>query len=157
MANIKVFLDTDVIINWLSKEIDPKTGSELWKAPYEILKKIESGKLLGFTTIINIMEIIFVLRRKKKWKEEKISNAISKFQNINNLTISVPDESDVIAGYNLQTVFPLDPFDSIYFAICRKATDYLISRDRAFINLINKAENKPVAFTPESFLEKVRF
>ena len=47
MANIKVFLDTDVIINWLSKEIDPKTGSELWKAPYEIT---------------------FVLRRKKKWK-----------------------------------------------------------------------------------------
>jgi predicted nucleic acid-binding protein len=154
MANTKVFLDTDVIISWLSKEVDPKTKFDLWKAPYGILKKIESGELTGLATIINLMEIIFVLRRKKKWGEEKICNAIGRFQDMNNLTISVPGESDIISAYNLQNVFSLDPFNSIYFAIFRKTADYLVSRDKLFIDLVNKAEGKPVAFTPESFPEK---
>jgi len=30
MENFSVFLDTDVLINWLAKEIDPNTGEELF-------------------------------------------------------------------------------------------------------------------------------
>jgi predicted nucleic-acid-binding protein len=76
MANISVFLDTDVLTNWLAKEIDSKTGEELWRAPHKILKKVEARELNGFTSIINLMEIIFVLRRKKKWKDEEIISTI---------------------------------------------------------------------------------
>lgn len=156
MASTKVFLDTDVIINWLCKEIDPSTKLELWKAPYEILRRIEAGRLGGYTSLINLMEIVFVLRRKKKWKEGKISSAMSKFQEINNITVWVPNESDIISGYNLQNVFNLDPFDSIYYAILRGTTNCLISRDKDFVKLINREEKQRVAFSPEEFLEKVK-
>ena len=50
MENISIFLDTDVLINWLAKEVDPNTGEELWRAPLRILKKIEVGELSGFTS-----------------------------------------------------------------------------------------------------------
>jgi len=66
MASISVFLDTNVLISWLVKEVDPKTGGELWEAPYQILKQIETGEVMGSTSIINLMEVIFVPRRKKK-------------------------------------------------------------------------------------------
>lgn len=52
MASTRVFFDTDALINWLSKEVDPKTKDNLWKAPCEILKKVEAGKLSGFTTLV---------------------------------------------------------------------------------------------------------
>jgi len=156
MVNTKVFLDTDVIINWLVKEIDPKTKLELWRDSYNILKGIEKGELSGFTTLINLMEIIFVLRRKKKWTEENISNTIRRIQQIKNLNISIPGESDIISGYNLQTVFNLDPFDALYFAIFRKIGNYIISRDKNFMDLVNKIEGKEVALVPESFLKKIQ-
>lgn len=82
MVSISVFLDTDVLINWLAKEVDPKTGKELWKAPHKILKKIEAGELTGSTSIINLMEITFVLRRKKRWRDEKIISTIGRVQEI---------------------------------------------------------------------------
>jgi hypothetical protein len=50
MAATKVFLDTDVLINWLAKEVEPKGGKALWKASYQILKRIEGRKLAGFIT-----------------------------------------------------------------------------------------------------------
>lgn len=156
MASTRVFFDTDVLINWLCKEVHPRTKYRLWKAPYEILKKVESGKLSGFTTLVNLMEIVFVLRRKKQWKEEKIANAMSKLQGIANLTILVPTDADIIAGYNLQNVFALDPFDALYYAIFRTSADYLVSRDKTFLQLVNQAEKQARALTPEDFLKKVK-
>jgi len=50
------------------------------------------------------MEIVFMLRRKKQWKEEDISNAISKVQSIPNLTVLVPADTDIISAYNLQNL-----------------------------------------------------
>ncbi len=107
MANISVFFDTDVLINWLAKEIDPNTGEELWKDPYKILKKIEAGELNGCTSIINLMEIIFVLRRKKKWKDERIISTIGRIRGIPNFSVLIPTEADGISAYSLQTVFTL--------------------------------------------------
>jgi len=66
MESIKTFLDTDVILNWLCKEAT-KEGETLSEAPYEILKKAEKEEIVLYTTLINIMEIRFVLRRKKRW------------------------------------------------------------------------------------------
>ena len=75
MGSIKAFLDTDVILNWLCKEAT-KEGEALWEAPYEILKKAEKEEIVLYTTLINIMEIRFVLRRKKRWKELEIEEVI---------------------------------------------------------------------------------
>ncbi len=43
MAATRVFLDTDVLINWLTKEVEPGTRKALWKASYQILKSQPSG------------------------------------------------------------------------------------------------------------------
>jgi len=109
MANISVFLDTDVLINWLAKEVDPNTGEELWKSPLKILKETEAGKISGFTSIINLMEIIFVLRRKKRWKDEEIISTIGRIREIPNFSVLIPTEADTISAYSIQTVLSLDP------------------------------------------------
>ncbi len=31
MESINVFLDTDVLINWIAKEVDLNTGNKLWE------------------------------------------------------------------------------------------------------------------------------
>jgi len=155
MENISVFLDTDVLINWLAKEVDPNTGEELWRAPLRILKEIEVGELSGFTSIINLMEIIFVLRRKKRWKDEKIISTIGRIREIPNFSVLIPTEADMISAYSIQTVFALDPFNSIYYSMSRKRIDYIIPRDSDFISIVNSAEKRLVAFTPERFLKDV--
>ena len=155
MENISVFLDTDALINWLAKEVDPNTGEELWRAPLRILKEIEIGELSGFTSIINLMEIIFVLRRKKRWKDEKIISTIGRIREIPNFSVLIPTEADMISAYSIQTVFALDPFNSIYYSISRRRIDYIISRDSDFISIVNSAEKRPAAFTPERFLKDV--
>jgi len=153
MANISVFLDTDVLINWLAKEVDPNTGEELWRAPLKILKEIEAGKISGFTSIINLMEIIFVLRRKKRWKDEEIISTIGRVREIPNFSVLIPTEADMISAYSIQTVFSLDPFNSIYYSISKRRIDYIVSRDSDFISIVNEAEKKTVALTPEMFLK----
>jgi len=117
MASTSVFLDTDVLINWLAKEVDSKTGEELWSAPHKILRKIEAGELAGFTSIINLMEIVFVLRRKKRWSDKEIVSTMGRIQEIPNFNVLIPTEGDVISAYSIQSVSNLDPFNSIYFAV----------------------------------------
>lgn len=77
MAKSNVFLDTDVILNWLTKEVDQNTGFKLWKCPYEIMKIVENEEIKAYTSITNLFEIRFVLRRKKKCPEVKIKNFVS--------------------------------------------------------------------------------
>jgi len=101
------------------------------------------------------MEIIFVLRRKKRWKDEKIISTIGRIREIPNFSVLIPTEADMISAYSIQTAFALDPFNSIYYSISRRRIDYIISRDSDFISIVNTAEKKPVAFTPERFLKDV--
>ena len=154
MGNIKLFLDTDVLLNWLCKEVDNRTRLKLWEAPYAILKKVESGKLFASTTIINLMEVVFVLRRKKRWSEDEISEAMMGIREIRNFEIIIPDGFDITSGFNLQSVYMLDPFDAVYFAVVRRTGSLLISRDRRFIEMVNEAEGKEIAFNPEEFLSR---
>ena len=110
--------------------------------------------MMGSTSIINLMEIIFVLRRKKKWRDEKIISAIGKIQEIPNFNVLIPTEADIISAYTIQTTFNLDPFNSIYYAISRRRMDHIISRDTEFIEAVNAAERKRLALTPEVLEEK---
>jgi hypothetical protein len=36
MVKHQIFLDTDVIINWISKEVDKNTGFKLWRCCWQI-------------------------------------------------------------------------------------------------------------------------
>ena len=149
MANISVFLDTIPRYRCFDKlaceEVDPNTGEELWRVPLKILKEIEAGKISGFTSIINLMEIIFVLRRKKRWKDEEIISTIGRIREIPNFSVLIPTEADMISAYSIQTVFSLDPFNSIYYSISKRRIDYIVSRDSDFISIVNEAEKKTVA------------
>lgn len=155
MESIKAFLDTDVLLNWLCKETT-ENGEPLWKAPYEILKKAENGEAILYTTLINLMEIRFVLRRKKKWSELEIEEVIRDIGEIDNFEIIIPDEINLIAGFNFQASYMLDPFDAIYLGAVDRISGFLVSRDREFINIVNRIKGKSVAFTPESFLENIK-
>ena len=153
MESIKVFLDTDVLINWLSKEEDPNTGEKLWEAPYKILKAIESGKIFGMTTLLNFMEILFVLRRKKRWKDNEIVKKTKAIHSMANFDIFIPTQEDIILGYNIQMLLEFDPFDSIYYAVGKRYANHIITRDSAFIKNVNTIEKCGFALTPEEFLE----
>ena len=155
MESIKTFLDTDVILNWLCKETT-KEGETLWEAPYEILKKAEKEEIVLYTTLINIMEIRFVLRRKKRWKELEIEEVIRDLGEIDNFGIIIPEETDLITGFNFQASHMLDPFDAIYLSVVDKISGFLVSRDRDFINIVNKIKGKLTAFTLESYLETIK-
>ena len=94
MEKSNVFLDTDVILNWLTKEVDLNTGFKLWKCPYEIMKLIENKEIIAYTSITNIFEIRFVLRRKKKFPEETIKKLISNLYG--EINIEIPDYVDML-------------------------------------------------------------
>jgi len=149
MESFRIFLDTDILINWLAKEIDPNTGFNLWRCPYEIIELIERGEIEGHTSLTNIFEIRFVLRRKKKYGEKKIVECIKSL--FGAIEIDVPDSGDMLEANRLQSEQPLDPFDSIGLSIILVNSAILVSRDDEFIELAKKLNVE--AYTPEEFLE----
>lgn len=150
MESFRVFLDTDVLINWLAKEIDQNVGFNLWRCPYEIIELIERRQIEGHTSLTNIFEIRFVLRRKKRYSERKIRECIESL--FGAIEIEVPDLGDMLEANRLQSEQPLDPFDSIALSIILVNSAILISRDNEFIELAK--ELNVGAYTPEEFLEK---
>ena len=98
----------------------------------------------------------FVLRRKKRWKELEIEEVIRDLGEIDNFGIIIPEETDLITGFNFQASHMLDPFDAIYLSVVDKISGFLVSRDRDFINIVNKIKGKLTAFTPESYLETIK-
>lgn len=42
-----LYVDANIILNVWRKEVDPKSGMELWKGSGEILESIESEKVQG--------------------------------------------------------------------------------------------------------------
>jgi predicted nucleic acid-binding protein len=150
MESFRIFLDTDVLINWLAKEIDPNTGFNLWRCPYEIIELIERRKIEGHASLTNIFEVRFVLRRKKRYGEKKIKECIEGL--FRAIEIEVPDSGDMLEANRLQSEQPLDPFDSIGLSIILIKSVILVSRDDDFIKLAKKLNVE--AYTPEVFLER---
>lgn len=56
--NRRVFIDSNIFLNFLLKEERLYEGSKL------LLLRIEKGDIEGITTLINIMEILAVLRKR---------------------------------------------------------------------------------------------
>mgnify|MGYP001082454988 CR=1 FL=1 len=150
MGSFRIFLDTDVIINWLAKELDPNTGFNLWRCPYEIIELIERKKIEGHTSLTNILEVRFVLRRKKRYSEKEIKECIESLFLV--IEIEVPDSGDMLEANRLQSEQPLDPFDSTGVSMILVKSAILVSRDDDFIKLAKKLNVE--AYTPEEFLER---
>lgn len=145
-------LDSDVIINWLSKESDPLTGQALWIAPHKIISLIEEKRLNGFSTVLNLLEIRFVLRRKKSFTEEKIQEDIEKILRI--VEIAIPDEINMLEANNLQAKHPFSPLDAMLVAIGLGLKNIvLVTRDKVLLDLASKFLPAP---TPEDFLQNLK-
>lgn len=132
-----ILLDTDVVVNWLAQETETVSGRELWKAPYEIVKHVENKSVSGLISLTTLMEIRFLLRRKKSYSIPQIENDISRLSAI--FDVIIPDEISLLKANTIQADHLLDPFDSIHLALCLGIKPVtLISRDKHFIKTAKK-------------------
>ncbi len=144
----KLFFDTDVVINWLIKETETSSDRELWKAPYEIIKLVESKSVIGMISLTTLMEIRYLLRRKKSYTNQQVEDDISKLTAL--FEVVIPDEINLLKANTLQAEHHLDPFDAIHLSILiglKPVT--LLSRDKEFIKISKKFIT---ALSPEEFL-----
>ena len=142
---IRVYLDTNVLLNVWFKEKDPKTGAKLWEASLQVLKLVESGRIEGVVSIFTLMESAHVFKR----------NGISpeKVKDIEDVGIEVyiPNELVLIDAFSFQLKLGTDPYDSVALASAlASGCDVLITRDREFRK---KAEGQIRILSPEEFLE----
>ncbi len=151
MEKPRIFLDTDVLINWIAKEVDKNTGFKLWLCPYEIIKLVEAKEITAFTAMTNVFEIRFVLRRKMKYPDAKIKEFIIDLYS--NVSIEIPDSIDMLSANKLQEEYPLDPFDAIGLSVIQSIDSVsLVSRDSDFMQLTKNVNTE--AHLPEKFLQK---
>ncbi|WP_297505969.1 PIN domain-containing protein [Thermococcus sp.] len=142
---IRVYLDTNVLLNVWFKEEDPKTGDELWKAPLRILKLVETGEIEGLVSIFTLMESAHVFKRNKLNPEK-----VKEIEDIG-IEVYVPNELALIDAFSFQLKLGTDPYDSVALASAlASGCDVLITRDEDFRK---KAENQIMVLSPEEFLE----
>ena len=94
MKPSKILVDTDVLINWLIQETESVSEKELWKAPYEIIRLIEDDTISGIISLTTLMEIRYLLRRKKSYASHQIEDDISNLISI--FDIIIPDEINLL-------------------------------------------------------------
>lgn len=150
MSLNRIFFDTDVIVNWLTKEIETVSGRELWTAPYKIIKHLDigPGKWEGFIPLTTVLELMYLLRRKKRYSVKQIEEDIGKITAL--FEVVIPDTTDMLQASSLQSEYPLDPFDAIHLSLCLSLKPVvLVSRDKEFLEILKKFIP---AYTPEDFL-----
>src|SRR3990172_976142 len=124
----RIFLDTDVVVNWLVRETESVSGKELWKAPYEIVKLAEQQAVSALISLTTLMEIRYLLRRKKSYNAPQIEKDLAKVSAV--FDVIIPDEISLLRANTLQTENPLDPFDAVHLSLAVGAGPVtLISRD----------------------------
>lgn len=147
----RIFLDTDVVVNWLVRETETGSGKELWKAPYEIVKLAEQQAVLAFISLTTLMEIRYLLRRKKSYDAAQIEEDLAKVTAV--FDVIIPDEISLLRANSLQTEHPLDPFDAVHLSLAVGAKPVtLLSRDGDFIKLSRQFIDTA---TPEEFLKSL--
>lgn len=147
----RVFLDTDVIVNWLIKETETASNIPLWNAPHSIIQLAESGKITCMISLTTVMEIRYLLRRKKSYSKDQIEDDISILTS--SLDVIIPDEIGLLKANALQSDHHLDPFDAIHLAAALGSSPVtLVSRDREFISI---AEAFLPAMQPEAFIKQI--
>lgn len=146
----KLMIDSDVLINWLTQETEKGTNRELWLAPATILELGEAEQLFNHISLLSIFEIRFVLRRKKKRDPKEIERDLHTLHRF--LQIEVPDTNVLLQADQLQSEWPLDPFDSILLAQAFSISAMLISRDVRFLKV---AKQYITCYSPEEYINTI--
>jgi predicted nucleic acid-binding protein len=106
---------------------------------------------VGIISLTTLMEIRFLLRRKKSYTNQQVEDDISKLTAL--LEVIIPDEINLLKANSLQAEYPLDPFDAIHLsALIGLKPINLLSRDKEFIKI---SKNFITALTPEEFLKTI--
>lgn len=133
-SNHLLFLDTDVLLNWLTHENESRTGRPLWPSVEKILYAVQSKKVRGATSIISIMELRSFLIRRVKISKKQIETEIVRINSL--LNIFVPNDITILLANRIQTETLLTPIDSIQVAITYENTPaMLITRDKELLRI----------------------
>jgi len=127
-------LDANVVLNVWRREVDPKTGAELWRASNSLLKKIRAGEYGGVMSIVSAMEVIQPVRaalqeRGLKWEEKcrGLERSLRRY----GIMFVAPDVVAMADAYEYFWVNRLDPFDAITVSVAiHQNSAALVSRDR---------------------------
>lgn len=98
---------------------------------------MRTKRFQALSLLTTLLEIRYLLRRKKSCNDRQIEDDILKLTSI--FDVIIPDEITLLKGNSLQSHHPLDPFDAIHLSIAiglKPVT--LISRDREFIKIARK-------------------
>lgn len=145
-----LILDSDVMLNWLLQETETGTGRPLWVAPATIMELGERRQVWTQWSLLSLMEVRFVLRRKKKFGVKEIETDLRSLQSI--IDTLVPTENELAQAERLQSEIPLGPFDSIILAQAIARGSILVSRDAALLAL---AKGYVHASTPEQYIDSL--
>lgn len=119
----RVFIDSNVFLNFLLKEDGFYEGSK------RLLSRVEKGHFEGITTLINIMEVLSVLRRRARIKDSEIVSDVEKIGEIQNLSIVIPSEIHIAQAFEIQKKTKLLPTDAILVSTARDFSDVFVTRD----------------------------
>ena len=119
----RIFIDSNIFLNFLLKE----EGS--YESSKHLLTRIEKGYMEGVTTVINIMEILAVLRKRSRAKDSQIIKDIETIGEIQNLEIIIPNEIHFAQAFEIQKKTKLLPTDAILISTAKDFSDTFVSRD----------------------------
>lgn len=146
-----LFFDTDVIVSWLIDEVDPASGKPLGRAPRALTEQIEAGRADGRTSLLTILELRFLLARKKALPRAKIEELISQMEQL--LRVVIPNEMVLLRANSLQADHGLGPIDALQLATAIFESPCIFtSRDAA---LLKVAVLFIPAKTPEELLNTI--
>jgi len=150
LNNHIIAFDTDILINWLTLENESITGKSLWEAPAKIISLVENGSVNGVLCLTTILELRYVLHRKKHITREQIELLIKDLSNV--FKIYPPDEISLLKSNKLQSAYLMDPFDAILLSFCiHFEYKTLITRDTGLSDIASEFIE---VFTPEEFIDK---
>ena len=146
-----LFFDTDVIVSWLVEEVDPANGRLLWKAPRTLVERIESGKISGRTSLFTLLELRYLLKRRKAVSKAKTEDLIARLEQL--FRVVIPDELTLLRANSLQAEHGLGPIDAVQLAAALfEAPCTLVSRDAELLKI---AHLFIPAKTPEELVSQI--
>ncbi len=154
---MNVLLDTNIFFNIWRKEVDD-AGRQLWKGSKALIDEIVSGQLVGYISIISLMEIAVVIRKtgaeigkSEKEIERELKKRLDEIQKIPNLNLLLPTSIDFGIAWSYLYEKKLTPFDSLILSSASAMQIPIITRDSTFKNKSSKIVE---FYQPEEFLDK---
>jgi len=145
-GKMRVYIDTNVFLNVWFREVDPKTGKELWRFSAEFLKRL--GDFQSFTSRSVIAEIKKVLSE-SGIDEQKILERVEAVKIVVDEIVKIIKADRVEALRLMDERGIEDVFDARNAAICKRLNAVLVSRDR---ELVNKLKGYVRVAEPEELL-----